>query len=139
VERALADLLAATAALCLVLVAFAVARKLRRDWNQARLLARREQLTQLVFSGTAESLAARLRRVGRDQAAQVDLAIVLQSALPLMDRPRRAALRQAVASARVGETLLRRLRSRDPVVRATAVLLVSRLRRAAPSSVPSLE
>jgi HEAT repeat protein len=130
VQRALADLLVATAALCLTLVAFAVARKLRRDRNEARFLARRKRLAELAFSGSSESLALQLRRAARDRAAQVDLAIVLESALPLLDRQRRAAFQRAMTGARLGEALLRRLRSRDPVVRATAVLLVSRLRLA---------
>jgi hypothetical protein len=117
VESALADLLAATVALCALLVALAVARKLRRDRNEARFPARRRQLAELVFSGAPVSLATALRRLGRDRTAQVDLAIVLETAMPMLDGERREVLRWAVEAARLEQRLLRRLRSRDPVAR----------------------
>ncbi len=128
--RALADLFAATALLCIVLAAFAVARKLRRDRNEVRFRARREQFARLVSYGSLDSLTQQFRQVAYDSAAQLDLAIALLQAGPWLDRPRRELLRRAVAAARLDRALTRRLRWRDPVARATAVLLISRLRLA---------
>ena len=121
-------LLAASTSLCVVLVGFAVARKLRRDRREAAMLARRRRFAALARCGSLPALTAQLRRAVRSQPARIDLAVALQQAAPGLDRARRDVLRQAAVAARLDRALVRGLGSRDPVVRATAVLLLSRLR-----------
>jgi HEAT repeat protein len=121
-------LLVATALLCVMLMGFTVVRKLRRDRNEALSLTRRERFRDLLLSARPGTLSAELRRVARKHHAQVDLLAALDVAWPKLDSSRREAIQQSIDAARFDEALVRRLRSHDAVVRATAALLVGRLR-----------
>jgi HEAT repeat protein len=125
--EAVSSLLVASALLCIVLTGFTVLRKLGRDRNEALFLARRARFSGLLLGGTPDALGNELRKVKRVRSAQTDLLIALNVAWPKLDSSRREILHRSVVAARFDGWLLRRLRSHDAVVRATAVLLVSRL------------
>lgn len=127
-EEALATLLVASALLCAVLTALTIARKLRRDRHEAHFLARRAKFRDLLLRGTSQTLGVELRRTRRDQRGQFDLLIALNAAWPQLDDSRHDVLRDAIVLARVDSAFTKQLGSRDPVRRATAALLVGRLR-----------
>jgi HEAT repeat protein len=127
-ERAFEQLLIATAVLSLLFAMFAVARKLQRDRNEVRFRRRREHFRSLILAGDTEPFASELRRIRRSQLAQVDLAIVLQGTRAELSSAQEDAVRHSVERASLERRLIRQLHARDPVRRATAILLISQLR-----------
>lgn len=125
---ALGVLLAASVVLCAVLVAFTVGRKLRRDRKEKTFSARRGHFTALLDTAGVDELAVELRKALESREAQVDLVVTLGIVGPGLGEVRRAVLMHAVCAARLEDVLTRQVRSHDPVKRATAILLLSRLR-----------
>jgi HEAT repeat protein len=127
-EKAVAAVLVASALICFFLTGFTVARKLRRDKNEALFRARRARFGNLLRSGPPEQLEAELRLATGVRSAQVDLMIALDAVWPELDGTRREEILRSVTGARFDDALTRQLRSHDAVLRATAALLVGRLR-----------
>jgi len=127
-ERAVAALLVATTLLCALLTSGTVVRKIRRDRHETMFSARRRRLGRLLLSRDQAELEQGFRRVVRAPATQVDLLVVLDGLWPKLDESQQERLRQAVGASGLGRVLTRQLASRRAVRRATAVLLVGRIR-----------
>ncbi len=125
---ALSRLLLGSAMLCAVLVVFAGLRKHRRDRHEAEFAARRARLRALALVGDIDALTREFRALRRDPDAQIDLAVALADVASWQDLEAVHALHEAAAEAGLDRLLMRKLRSRDPVHRGQAGLLVSRLR-----------
>lgn len=126
-QQALTILLVVSALLALCLTALTVARKLRRDRNEARYLARRERFRHLLLGGSVDDLEAALRGAGQREHAQIDLLVTLDALGPELDATRLDQARVAAHAAGLDRVLVGRLRSRDPIRRGLAALLVGRL------------
>ncbi|MFA5885488.1 MAG: HEAT repeat domain-containing protein [Acidimicrobiia bacterium] len=116
-----------SALLCALLTTLTVVRKVRRDRNEASILARRAEFRDLLLGGSAEALSAGLRWANRDLQARFDLIAALDAVWPQLDDPRREVARNAIVTSQIDRALTTQLRSRDPVRRASAAMLIGRL------------
>lgn len=126
-EKVLAVVLALSLLLALVLTTLTVIRKLERDRNEARYLARRARFNELLVDGSAVELASAFGRVPKSEHASVDLLASLTATRPARGDERRAVVLEAVAAAGLRRRLLRQLGSRHAVRRALAGLLIAAL------------
>ena len=118
-------LVGASLLLWLALAGLAVARKLRRDRRELRSAERRARYTAVLCDPRPRALLA-LCRDARSTEAQVDLAVAIDAVHPTLTRLRRAEIHRAIEASELLPDLVAELRSRRPVARARAALLLSR-------------
>jgi HEAT repeat protein len=111
--------------LWLALVGLAVTRKLRRDRRELRSSERRARYEDVLRSGDPMAITATCGEV-RDAAAQVDLAVAIDSVYSTLSGPQISAIRHAIEASALLPSLSASLRSRRPTTRARAALLLTR-------------
>ena len=126
-QQALTILLVVSALLCALLTTLTVVRKVRRDRNEASILARRAEFRDLLLGGSPEALAAGLGRANHDLQVRFDLITAFDAIWPSLDDKRREVVRTAITTSHIDRALTKQLRSRDPVRRASAAMLIGRL------------
>ncbi len=110
-----------------MLISLVLLRKLQRDRREAAEHARRARFAEIVANGSPEELRGLLRAAVATLEGQNDLTLTLQAGDPL-PLERLATLQQATGAQGADRRLIRAAGSRDPVTRAHALLLLSRLR-----------
>ncbi|HEV7773517.1 MAG TPA: HEAT repeat domain-containing protein [Conexibacter sp.] len=118
-------LVGASLLLWLALASLAVGRKLRRDSRELRSAERRARYSAALRDPRPRTLLA-ICRDAHDAEAQVDLAVSIDSVYPTLTRLRRSEIHRAIEASELLPELVADLRSRDPVTRARAALLLSR-------------
>jgi HEAT repeat protein len=111
--------------LWLLLLSFAVARKLRRDRRELRSSARRARYEAVLGSGDAAAIALLCGSV-RGVEAEVDLSASIDAAHRTLSPAEFGAIGGAVESSSLFPALSRGLRSRRPITRGRAALLLTR-------------
>jgi HEAT repeat protein len=111
--------------LWLGLVGLAVTRKLRRDRRELRSVERRARYEAILRHGGVEAIAAVCDDV-RSVAAQVDLAVSIDSAYPALSDRQISVIRLGVEASGLPARLSGGLESRRPTTRARAALLLTR-------------
>ena len=111
--------------LWLALAGLAVMRKLRRDRRELRSAERRARYGAALRDPRPRTLLA-ICRDAHDAEAQIDLAVTIDSVYPTLTRLRRVEIHRAIEASELLPDLVAELRSRRPVARARAALLLSR-------------
>jgi HEAT repeat protein len=111
--------------LWLGLVGLAVTRKLRRDRRELRSVERRARNEATLRRGELAEVTALCDDV-RGVAAQVDLAVSIDTAYPTLSAAQIAMVRRAMEASTLLPSLSAGLRSRRPTNRARAALLLTR-------------
>lgn len=111
--------------LWLALVGLAVTRKLRRDRRELRSVERRARYEATLRGGDVAAIAVICDGV-RSVAAQVDLAISIDSVYPSLSGSQVEAIRSAMEGSSLLADLSAKLESRRPTTRARAALLLTR-------------
>jgi HEAT repeat protein len=118
-------LVGSTLLLWLALVGLAVTRKLRRDRREMRSVERRARYEAVLRSGEAATIAA-ICDDARSVAAEVDLAVSIDAAYPMLSGTQIGAIRSAAEGSALFSSLSGKLKSRRPTTRARAALLLTR-------------
>jgi HEAT repeat protein len=111
--------------LWLGLVGLAVTRKLRRDRRELRSIERRARYEAMLRNGDAAAICA-ICDGAHSVAAQVDLAVSIDTVYPVLSSVQIDAIRSAIEASTLFPSLCAKLRSRGPTTRARAALLLTR-------------
>ena len=111
--------------LWLALAALAVARKLRRDGRERRSAERRTRY-QTVLHGDDHAALVAINEEARSAEAQVDLAVAIDAMHDTVSGAQLIAIGRAAQESQLRPALIAELRSRRPVTRARAALLLTR-------------
>jgi HEAT repeat protein len=111
--------------LWLALVGLAVTRKLRRDRRELRSVEQRARYEVALRDGDGDAIGAICDSV-KSVAAQVDLAVSIDSVYPTLSSARIDLIRAAMEASALFPALSTKLKSRRPTTRARAALLLTR-------------
>ncbi len=121
----LAVLVGSSLLLWLLLLGLAVGRKLRRDRRELHSSARRARYEKVLGSGNSAAIASLCGSV-RSIEAEVDLAVSIDAAHRTLSAAEFGAIAGAIESSSLFPSLSRDLRSRRPITRGRAALLLTR-------------